>query len=394
VASAASIGETLGLRSDDSGLSFLPFSHAAERIFGHYTRIVHGMAAGVCADSRQVWEIMRAYRPTVFGAVPRFYEKASAQLRKAELAASGQDRERWEAALRLGAERSRLRRGGTPVPEPLESAWRSAVEPLEERARNVFGGRIRLATSGGATLPVSAAEHLDALGVTVLGAYGLTEHLCAAFNRPDWYDFESAGPPMPGTTVRIDPDGEILLKRGALTFSGYHGCAAESVEAFTPDGEWLRTGDLGAITVRGCLAVTGRRKELIALSTGKKVAPSPIEARLTSDPLVGHAMLAGEGRPFVTALLWPRGEAVAEWAASRELGNGNGPIGEHPAVMARLQAVVDAVNGGLAPWERIARFRLLPDELTVEGGEVTPSHKLRRGALHERHSELLHGLYE
>jgi long-chain acyl-CoA synthetase len=393
VASARSIGETLGLRSDDTGISFLPFSHAAERIFGHYTRIVHGMAAGVCADPRRVWDVARAYRPTVFGAVPRFFEKASAQLHAMKEAAGAEEQSRWEAAIRLGTERSRLRRAGASVPGGLESAWRSASESLQEHARAVFGGAVRLATSGGATLPTSAAEHLDALGVTVLGAYGLTEHLCAAFNRPDCYDFESAGPPMPGTTIRIDTDGEILLARGPLTFSGYFGCDAETRDVFTHDGEWLRTGDLGAITARGCLTVTGRRKELIALSTGKKVAPGPIEARLTSDPLLGHAMLAGEGRPFVTALLWPRGDAVAEWAAAQDLGNGNGSLGEHPAVRARIQAVIDRVNAGLSPWERIARFRLLPDELTVEGGDLTPSHKLRRAALHERHTELLHDLY-
>ncbi len=394
MASALSIGTTLELHGSDSGLSFLPFSHAAERIFGHYTRIVHGMAAGVCADPRRVWDVARSYRPTVFGAVPRFFEKASAQLRAIQREAAAQEVARWETALRLGTERSRLRRAGAPVPAALESEWRRAAEPLTDRAREIFGGRIRLTTSGGATLPAAAAEHLDALGVTVLGAYGLTEHLCGAFNRPDCYDFQTAGPPMPGTTVRIDADGEIQLARGVLSFTGYHGNEEATTEAFTADGAWLRTGDLGALTPLGCLAVTGRRKELIALSTGKKVAPGPVEARLTSDPLVGHAMLAGEGRPFLTALLWPRAEALQEWAASEKLGGGNRSLSEHPALLSRIQAAVDAANAALAPWERIGRFRLMPDELTIEGGELTPSHKLRRATLHERYLELLHGLYD
>jgi long-chain acyl-CoA synthetase len=392
VASACSIGETLGLRASDTGLSFLPFSHAAERIFGHYTRVVHGMAAAVCADPKRVWDVARAYGPTVFGAVPRFFEKASAQLRSLESTAPDDGRARWAEALRLGTERSRLRRAGAAVPPGLDSAWHAAAEPLMECARDLFGGRLRLATSGGSTLPASAAEHLDALGVTVLGAYGLTEHLCAAFNRPDRYDFESAGPPMPGTTVRIDADGEILLARCALTFSGYHGQPAESRDAFTADGAWLRTGDLGRLSPRGTLAVTGRRKELIALSTGKKVAPGPIESRLTSDPLLGHALLAGEGRPFLTALLWPRGDALSAWAAVQGVTT-HGDLVAHPAVVGRVQAAVDAVNAGLAPWERIGRFRLMPDEPSVEGGELTPSHKLRRAALHDRHAELLHALY-
>jgi long-chain acyl-CoA synthetase len=158
------------------------------------------------------------------------------------------------------------------------------------------------------------AEALDAYGLTVLGAYGQTEHLCVAFHRPGAYDFEGVGLPMPGTTLRVADDGEIQVRRSALTFAGYLGRDAESAAAFTPDGEWLRTGDLGRVDGRGVLHVTGRIRELLALSTGRKVAPLPIEARLREHPGVSHAVVLGEGRRFAAALLFVPGAAGADAA--------------------------------------------------------------------------------
>jgi len=164
--------------------------------------------------------------------------------------------------LELGRERSRLRETGGVFPAEREAEWRELGAPLFERVRSFFGGRVRMATSGGALLPVEVTEYLDALGLTVLGAYGLTEHLCVAFNQPARYAFHSVGPVMPGSEIRIAEDGEILVRRGALTFSGYHGRMELTGEAFTPDGEWLCTGDLGVLDDSGFLHVTGRKKEL------------------------------------------------------------------------------------------------------------------------------------
>jgi long-chain acyl-CoA synthetase len=395
LASADSVRDALGLAESDSSLSFLPFCHAAERVFGLYTRILCGMEACLVPDATRVWDAARAFRPTMFGGLPRFYEKVFEALQTQRAAATGEERERWERGLELGRLRSRLLRTGASVPDGHERRWRAEGEPLIQRARDHFGGRMRLATSGGAALPMEVAEFLDALGITVLGAYGLTEHLCVAFNRADSYAFDGVGPPMRGTELRIADDGEILVRRSALTFAGYHGRPRETREAFTPDGEWLLTGDLGVLDSQGILHVSGRKKELIALSTGKKVAPLPIEARLMEDPWISQAMLYGEGRKFVSALICLRPGVVEAWARQQ----GAAAAGDFaallrsPAVAARVQAAVDRVNADLSRTEQIRRQVVLDRELTLEDDELTPTLKLRRPIVAERYRDLLDALY-
>jgi long-chain acyl-CoA synthetase len=390
VASAASIRRTLGLGGGDTSLSLLPFAHAAERVFGLHTRIGAGMEAGLVEDPRLLWEATDAYRPTLFGGMPRFFEKAAERL-VACRPASGAARQRWDEGLQLGRQLSLLRRSGYPVPRILEARWRERAAPLAERARRIFGGRLRVATSGGAPLPVEAAELLDAAGVTVLGAYGLTEHLCAAMCRPDLYSFEAAGPPMPGTELRIAPDGEIQLRRCPLTFSGYLRRPGASAQAFTEDGEWLRTGDLGEVDARGLLRVTGRIKELIALSTGRKVAPLPIEARLAAAPGVAQAVLFGEGRKHLAALLFLR--------QAPEAHDGNGaaggeiPVCRDAAVLAEIGAVVEAANRLVSPAERVVRFAVIERELSSDAGEITATLKVRRPVVQERFQEVLERLF-
>ncbi len=393
LASARSIAETLGLGENDSSLSFLPFCHAAERVFGLHTRIVTGMEAGLVEDHVLLWDALRAFRPTLFGGLPRLYEKAHGVLVADRARADGATRERWDRALDLGRQRSRLRRAGEAVPAALDAEWVSVSAPMRERAAELFGGRMRLATSGGATLPVAVAEDLDALGITVLGGYGLTEHLCAAFHRPDRYGFDSAGPPMPGTELRIGVDGEILVRRSDLTFDGYHGRPTETAEAFTVDGEWLLTGDLGSIGADGALRVTGRKKELIALSGGKKVAPLPIEEMLSREPWIARAVLHGEGRRFVSALLCLRAETVAAWTEARALRASAAEVLDHPELVAEVQGAVDRVNAGLSNPERVRRFVLLPRDLSVAEGELTPTLKVRRPVVAERFADALDALY-
>jgi long-chain acyl-CoA synthetase len=395
LASAASIRDTLGLTEHDTTLSFLPYCHAAERVCGLYTRILCGMEAGLVADHARIWAAARAYAPTLFGGLPRFYEKVFETLQAARERADGAERERWERVLELGRLRSRLLRTGAQVPEAHVRQWREAGEALFQLVRDHFGGRIRLATSGGAMLPFEIAEFLDSLGLTVLGAYGLTEHLCVAFNRPRRYVFDGVGPPMPGTDVRIAEDGEILVRHGPLTFSGYWNRPDETAASFTPDGEWLLTGDLGTLDSDGYLHVIGRKKELIALSTGKKVAPLPIEARLLEDPLISHVMLYGEGRKFISALICLRPPVVQAWAAQsgEPAAAATGDLQRHPAVLARVQAAIDRVNASLSSTERIRRQVVLDHELSLENDELTPTMKLRRPVIAERYHDLLDALY-
>ena len=392
-ASAVSVRDTLGLGERDSALSFLPYCHAGERIFGLHTRILCGMRTGHVAEPERIWDAARAFQPTLFGGLPRWFEKLHEMLVLHERTLGGDARRQWETALRLGRARSDLRRRGAPVPPELATQWHEASAPARALLAATVGGRVRLATSGGAALPGEVADYLDALGLTVLGAYGQTEHLCVAMHRPDRYDTASAGPPMPGTELRIAEDGELLVRRGALTFDGYHRRPEESRDAFTADGEWLRTGDLAELTADGRLRITGRKKELIALSNGKKIAPLGIEARLSEDPLISHAMLYGEGERFITALIVPSRPTVEGWLRERGLSLSYGDALRHPELLARIQSLVDAVNARLSRPEQVRRWTLLEHELDVERGELTPTMKVRRSAVTERYRDRLVPLY-
>ncbi len=374
LASAESIRDTLGLTSHDRALSLLPYAHAAERVFGLYTRLVCGMEAGLVPDPSRLADAARAFRPTLIGGLPRLYEKLHGALDAAERSASGDEARAWSRLRVLGAERSRLRRSGAAVPAALEEEWRTLRAPAAAVIERMVGDAVRVATSGGAPLRRDVAESLDALGLTVLGAYGQTEHLCVAFHRPGSYDFAGVGRPMEGTTLRVAPDGEIQVRRNALTFAGYLGRPDATRAAFTDDGAWLRTGDLGSIDARGVLHVTGRLKEILALSTGKKVAPLPIEARLREHPAVAHALVVGEGRRFATALLFA-------------------PSADDPGVAASLEAHVAQVNADLAPHERIARWTLVAEELAEATGELTPTLKVRRAVVEAKYHALLEELY-
>jgi len=392
-ASAASVRDTLGLGGGDSALSFLPYCHAGERVFGLYTRVLCGMRTGHVEDQARLWDAARAFEPTLFGGLPRYFEKLYEALALHEQGLAGEERERWAQAIRLGRERAAHRRAGRPAPDETERAWQAASAPCRALLAGMLGTRVRLATSGGAALPAEVADYLEAAGLPVLGAYGQTEHLCVAFHRPDAYDTTSAGPPMPGTEVRIAADGELLLRRGALTFAGYHGRPDETREAFSEDGEWLRTGDLAELTAEGRLCITGRKKELIALSNGKKVAPVPIEAALTQDPWISHAMLYGEGERFITALLVPSRAMVDGWLRERALALPYEEALRQAEVLARLQHAVDRVNERLSRPEQVRRWAVLEHDLLAERGELTPTHKIRRSAVAERYRARLEPLY-
>jgi long-chain acyl-CoA synthetase len=392
-ASAQSLRETLGFRADDTTLSFLPYCHAGERVFGLYTRILCGMRVAHVERQSCLWDAARAFEPTVFGGLPRYFEKVYEALVLHEHSLSRADRLRWDEAIRLGRERTGYRRRGRPVPAALETAWQDLAQPCREKIATMLGARVRIATSGGATLPREVADYLDAAGLTVLGAYGQTEHLCVAFHRASHYDSESVGQPMPGTEARLDADGELLLRRGPLTFAGYHGRPEETRTAFTDDGAWLRTGDLAELTEDGRLRITGRKKEIIALSNGKKVAPMPIESALTQDAWIAHAMLYGEGRHFISALLVPSRPVVESWMRERGLTGTYETVLRHPDLIAHVQRIVDGVNARLSRPEQIRKWVLLEHELAPERNEITATMKVRRGTVTERYRARLESLY-
>ncbi len=352
LASAQSIATALELSERDTGVSFLPFCHAAERVFGMYVRIAVGMRAVLVESPDDVWTANRLFAPTIFGGLPRLFEKIAARMHDA----------------------------------PSQAAASAIVAGM-------VGRLCRVATSGGATLTPTVAEQLRDAGLTVLGAYGQTEHLCIAMNRPSANRLDAVGLPMPGTEVRLAEGGELLVRRSALTFSGYHAKPDATRDAFTPDGEWLRTGDLAEQDADGMLRITGRIKELIALSNGKKVAPLPIEAELAASPLINAALCVGEGHPFLSAILQLDRDAIEDFSHTTMAEDGQLAAEGSSSLMRALADHVALVNSTRSRPEQIREFVVTTDEWSVENGAFTPTHKIRRAALLERYQPLIAPLY-
>lgn len=332
--SVESLRQTIPIYDTDVSFSYLPFCHVAERISGLYNRLYAGASAYFVDDLARLGEYMLEVKPTVFASLPRFFEKIHAR------AAADMDR----------------------LPQAEHADF------LATKVKDYFGGRIRLATSGGAPLPLEAAEFFAAAGLPILQAYGLTENVCVAFNRPYEYKFGTVGPPMPGCEVRIAADGEILV-RSEMMFSGYYKAPEETAKVFR-DG-WLLTGDLGEFDEDGFLKIIGRKKELIVTSTGKKISPALLENMLKEHHAISQAMVYGEGRSYLVALI------TVNAAVPRET----------------IQSIIDGVNRRVSSTESIKRFAILERDFEIERDEITPTGKLKRDVITNRFREVIDELY-
>jgi long-chain acyl-CoA synthetase len=262
------------------------------------------------------------------------------------------------------------------------------------KVRHRLGGRIRFFVSGSAALSQPVAEWFDAVGMPILQGYGLTETSAAScVNLPNHNVLGTVGPPVPGTEVRIAPDGEILF-RGPGTMRGYHGNPDATREVLSEDG-WLATGDIGELTDEGYLRVTDRKKDLIKTSGGKYVAPQKIEILFKSiSPQASQIVVHGEGRKYISALITLDAEAVQNWAKEHGLGAQSvAELSTQAQVRELIQKQVDELNSNLERWETIKKFAILDRDLTIEDGELTPSMKVRRRNVEREHKELLDSLY-
>lgn len=386
--SVESLRQTIPIVDTDVSFSYLPYCHVAERISGLYNRLYAGASAYFVDDLSRLGQYMLEVKPTVFASLPRFFEKIHARI-VADLEASPEkERERFNSALEVGRRISRLRQSRTEVPKELRSEYDVEAAPILKRVKDYFGGCIRLATSGGAPLPLEVAEFFDAAGLPILQAYGLTENICVAFNRPDNHKFGTVGPPMPGCEVKIADDGEIMV-RSEMMFSGYYKAPEQTAEMFR-DG-WLLTGDIGEIDADGFLKITGRKKELIVTSTGKKVSPALIENMLKEHHLISHALVCGEGKSYLVALITLNPVEAAEFARAHEIAADNPARSESMRKLA--QEIIDEVNARVSTTESIKKFELLEHDFEIEKDEVTPTGKLKRKVVIERYRDLIESLY-
>jgi long-chain acyl-CoA synthetase len=364
-----------------STLLFLPLAHSFARII-QVGCLESGAVLGHWPDAGTVASGLPEFRPTFLLAVPRVFEKVFNTAQR-QASASPAKARIFTAATSTAIAWSRRKDGDRQAGGPLTGLQHALFDRLVyARLRAAVGGRVQYAISGGAALGERLGHFFRGAGITVLEGYGLTETSAAAtVNRPDRNKIGTVGLPLPGVAVRIDDDGEILM-RGPNIFGGYHSNPAATAEVLDGDG-WLRTGDLGALDDEGFLRVTGRKKELIVTAGGKNVAPALLEDRLRAHPLVSQSMVVGDGRPYIACLITLDEEALEHWKAQhgRPAGADAATLATDPELTAEIQLAVDDANKAVSRAESIRRFRILSTDFTEANGYLTPSLKVRRAVV-------------
>ncbi|MFF7611369.1 AMP-dependent synthetase/ligase [Streptomyces lavendulae] len=376
-------------------LCYLPFAHIAERILGIYLPLLRAAHVRLVADPTAVAAAVRERHPVQFFGVPRVWEKLAAAV-KAVIAGLPEEQQRAiEGAGALARTRAGHRERGEEVPAALEASYAEAkgrvLDPLLRRAGL---DRLEWTASATAPMPIDVVRFWAGWGITIMDAWGLTETsgVCTVNSR-DAFRLGSVGRPIEGLELRIAEDGEILT-RGATVFDGYLRPDGTVESAHDAEG-WFPTGDVGRLDADGFLWLTDRKKELIITSTGKNVSPALVENTVKEHPLIGQALVHGDGRSYLVALLVLDPELAPAWAAARGIGTASlAELAGHPAVLEETARAVAAANARLNRTEQIKRYRLLAEEWGPQTGELTPSLKLRRRVVREKYGPLIEELYE
>ena len=361
----------LPLTPDDCTVAFLPSAHIAQRVVAELMPARTGACVWFSEGLSKLPHELRASRPTFFLAPPRVWERMHASIAAEIKKRPAPLRKLFHLALGVGSRAARLRREGQPVPAWMRSSLKLFDRIMFSKIRERLGGRLRFPISGAAPLGKDLAEFYEAIGMPLLEGYGLTEGGVISVNPYARVKPGSIGTLLPGIEVRIDEDGELLV-RSPANFEGYFKDPA-STAAVLRDG-WLATGDIATRDDEGYYYITGRKKELIVASNGKKIYPARIEGLFKKEPLISHVLLIGDRLPYVTALITVSGELT-------------------DAAATTVERTVKAVNSQLAHFEQIRKFRILDHDFSIEQGELTPTMKLRRGRALENHRALVNELY-
>ncbi len=363
--------------SDDTMLLYLPLAHNFGRLM-HLLGAHVGYTIAFCPDPQRIAEILPVVRPTLLPSVPRLYEKVHTALQAQFDLTHGVKRRLLDFALRTGRRVSELREQSRPLPAGLALRHRLADRLVYRKVKKRLGGRLRLGISGGAPLAKEIGELFHALDILIIEGWGLTECTTAAsVNRPNQFRFGTVGPALPGFEVRAAEDGELLI-RSETVFAGYYKDEGATREVLGDDG-WLRTGDVGSIDEDGFIHITDRKKDILVTAGGKNVAPQNLENALKMAPLVSQALVVGDRRPYVAALITVDHEQAAD-VPPEDLEE-------------RVQAIVDAVNAELSRYEQIKRFRILPRDFSADEDEVTPTLKLKRRVVADHFADEIERLY-
>ncbi len=378
---------TDGLRivEGDSSISFLPLSHALARHLD-YAIFAHGGTIAYLPRFDDLVSALKGVRPTIFLAVPRVYEKVR---QGTEHRATGFKKRIMNWALRRGGKN---RETVMQDKRPSSLGWKLADKLVYSKLREAFGGRVKFYVSGGAPLGMDSANWFLDMGIRIFEGYGLTETSpVVSRNTFDGYRIGTVGQVVPNMETRMASDGELEV-RGPAVFSGYWGKEEASKKEFTEDG-WFKTGDIGKLE-DGFLTITDRKKELLKTSGGKYIAPQPIEGKLKTDALVGNAALIGDSRKFASVLISPNYEALERWASQNGVATkDHAELVKDPKVQKQYESLVEKVNGTLEHHETIKKVGVVPDDWTVESGELTPSLKLKRRIILEKYKDKINAMY-
>lgn len=393
VSNINSASQLLPIGTEDVLLSFLPLCHSFERMAGYYTAMGCGATIAYAESVETVAENLLEVRPTLVCSVPRLFERIHSRIARKIEKEPALRKKIFYWAVKVGHDSMAARRRKRNPPL-LSFQYALADKLVFSKLRERTGGRIRYFVSGGAALPRDLAEFFEAVGILIIEGYGLTETSpVISVNMLDGYKFGSVGKPIPGVEVKISEDGEILT-RGPHVMAGYYNDKKATEEMIDSEG-WLHTGDIGMMDQDGYLYITDRKKHLFVSSGGKNIAPQPIENLFAANDFIDQFILIGDKRMYLTALIVPDYDALKEYADKngipykdkREL------VNNHEISM-MIEQKIQSTQKDLANFEKVRRFTLLEEPLTIESGELTPTMKIRRKAVEERYKDLIEAMYQ
>ena len=392
VSNVRSISHGLPILTSDVSLSVLPLSHIFERTV-FYVFCYVGVAVNYAASIEYIAEYLREVQPTIMTAVPRLFESVYHRIIKKGTSAGGLKTRIFEWSLQIGQRVAELEDRKQPVPLSLRARHAVADRLVFTKWREGIGGRLRYFVSGGAPLSPTLSYSFLGAGIKILQGYGMTETCVVCANRPDDNRVGSIGKPFEGIEVKIAADGEILI-RGPNVMKGYYG-HSEATRETMRDG-WFATGDVGYQDDEGHLFITDRKKDLFKLSNGKYIAPQQIESLLKQSEFINQVVVVGASRKFPVAIIVPHWEPLksALRSAGEKFADSHKEISQQDAALKLVQKDVTRITAHLQDYERVRRVALLPDEFSIDSGELTPTLKVKRNVIDARYGELIEDLYK
>jgi long-chain acyl-CoA synthetase len=379
------------IEDDDVAYLYLPLAHSFALLIQFGTFDLGTTLAYWERDPLKILPNLAELRPSYFPSVPRIFEKIYTAATSAIEKEGGLKKRVFDWAIKVGAKMREVERSGRSPGFLLQRQYAFADKQVLSKIRGLFGGRIRLAVSGAAPINPEILRFFDAAGVLVLEGWGMTETSTAAtISTPEDFKVGTIGKPFPGCEVKIADDGEILVK-GPNVFQGYHKNPEATRETIV-DG-WLHTGDIGEVESDGFIKITGRKKDIIITAGGKNITPANLEAEIKQHPLVSQCVVVGDRRPYLVALVTLDPEEAVTYAKEHNLLEDPAELASNPDVKAAIEAHVEKINQNFARVEQVKKIAILPHDLSQESGELTPTLKVKRAVVAQKHEDAIEGLY-